>query len=554
MKRLVEWLDQRMGWRKLKKELLDRNIPGGVNWFYTMGSILGFLFILQAVTGILLAMNYSPSPDHAYDSLQHMTNKVFLGGFIRGLHKWGASAMVLFAFLHALRTFFMAAYKYPRELTWITGVCLFLIIIAFGFTGYLLPWDQKAYWATMVGTKIAEQAFWVGPWLGKILKGGQDLGTLTLTRFYGIHMLVLPAALLALVACHLFLVVWHGISAPPEAVPPKDQEVSPAAWHERYYARYAELKSLGKSFFPFIIAKDVAAVFVIFAVVAGLAIWQGAGLEEMADPTDTSYNPRPEWYFLFMFQLLKYFPGALEAVATVLLPALGVGLLLALPLLDLGPQRRLRDRPWMAALGVLVVAVMVFLTVEGFRAPAINASVVKDPKVEEGRRFFRTLRCNSCHSLERSGGVIGPALDREGNKHDKKWIAAYLRDPKKMLPWSRVPDFKLLDAEIDSLSAYLSSLGGGVYSMKAPKLFKENCAVCHSIGGQGGAVGPDLSEEGLAREQPWIREYIKNPAKLYKEAQMSPFENDLSPDQIEDLSRFVANQRGKEKSGEKAKP
>lgn len=216
MKTFSSWLDERIQTRAIKEALLDRKIPKGVGWIYTLGSISLFLLVLQAVTGILLAMNYSPSPEHAHASVKYIMESVPMGPVIRGLHKWGASLMVAAVTLHMIRTFFMGAYKYPREMTWAIGVFIWLIVMAFGFTGYLLPWDQKAYWATMVGANIAGQAPLVGEALAKVLRGGETLGAVTLTRFYAFHVLALPALVLVLVGIHLFFVVRQGISAPPE--------------------------------------------------------------------------------------------------------------------------------------------------------------------------------------------------------------------------------------------------------------------------------------------------------------------------------------------------
>ncbi|MBI4249414.1 MAG: cytochrome b N-terminal domain-containing protein [Elusimicrobia bacterium] len=216
-------LDERTGWKKVKEALLDRRIPeaaGWQAWLYTLGSASLLLFTVQALTGMLLAMNYVPSPDHAYDSIRYIEREVLLGRFVRGLHHWGASFMVVVVALHMLRVFFMGAYKYPREGTWMAGVALFMVVMGFSFTGYLLPWDQKAYWATAVGTNIAAQAPTLGPYIGKVLKGGDVLGALTLSRFYAFHVLVLPALLILFVGLHLFLVVWHGISETPRR---KDQ-------------------------------------------------------------------------------------------------------------------------------------------------------------------------------------------------------------------------------------------------------------------------------------------------------------------------------------------
>lgn len=209
------WLDERTGWKQIWTILFLRKIPK-VNWAYTLGSATLFVAINQIVTGILLTIFYVPSPQDAYDSVRYITNTVTLGWLIRGLHHWGASAMVVLAVAHMLRVIIHGAYKYPREVTWITGVGLLLVVIAFGFTGYLLPWDQKAYWATTVGTRIVEVTPIIGDWLLRLLRGGTQLSGVTLTRFFGMHVWVLPAALLLLLATHIFLVFRIGISAPPK--------------------------------------------------------------------------------------------------------------------------------------------------------------------------------------------------------------------------------------------------------------------------------------------------------------------------------------------------
>ncbi len=216
MSSIYSWLDERAELSRTFSPLLFRKIPRGVGWWYTLGSATLFAFALQVVTGIFLAMYYSPSPDHAYDSVEYITNEVALGSLLRGLHHWGASAMVVLVVLHMLRVVVMAAYKYPRELTWVVGVFLLLLTMGFGFTGYLLPWDEKAYWATTVGTNMAGTVPVVGGWLVRLLRGGAELGAVTLTRFYAFHVLLLPALAAALIAAHLYLVVKQGISAPPE--------------------------------------------------------------------------------------------------------------------------------------------------------------------------------------------------------------------------------------------------------------------------------------------------------------------------------------------------
>jgi quinol-cytochrome oxidoreductase complex cytochrome b subunit len=213
--RLGNWLDDRVGWRAVWQAIFLRKMPK-VNWLYTLGSATLFTGIMQIVTGILLTIYYVPTPDHAYDSVSYITTQVPAGWLIRGLHHWGASAMVVLVILHMLRVILYGAYKFPREVTWLTGVALLLVVIGFGFTGYLLPWDQKAYWATTVGTRIAGTPPFIGDWIMQVMRGGEELTAITLARFFGVHVWVLPATLLTLIGIHMYLVIRIGISAPPK--------------------------------------------------------------------------------------------------------------------------------------------------------------------------------------------------------------------------------------------------------------------------------------------------------------------------------------------------
>jgi len=213
--KIITWLDHRLGLTTIYTTVLDRKVPK-VNWWYTFGSATLFLFIMQAVTGIFLSVYYVPSPDHAYESIQYIMNEVAFGWLIRGIHHWGATLMVIFVFIHMLRTFFFAAYKYPRELTWITGVVLLLSTLGMGFTGYLLPWNQRAYWATTVGTSIAGTVPFIGPFIERVLRGGSDLSAVTLARFFSVHIWFIPATITALIGVHLYMVIRLGISAPPK--------------------------------------------------------------------------------------------------------------------------------------------------------------------------------------------------------------------------------------------------------------------------------------------------------------------------------------------------
>ncbi|MBI2854530.1 MAG: cytochrome b N-terminal domain-containing protein [Chloroflexi bacterium] len=208
------WLEERVNLEPIRASLLDRKIPKGVGWLQTLGSATLITFVALVVTGVMLTMNYSNSPDHAYDSVQYIENEVTYGWLIRGVHHWAASGMVVLAVLHGLRTLFSGAYKYPRELTWIVGVLLLLLVMGAAFTGYLLPWDQKAYWATVVGTNIAGEVPVVGGFVLKLLRGGESIGAVTLVRFYSLHAAIIPILITTLISIHLFLVVRIGIAAP----------------------------------------------------------------------------------------------------------------------------------------------------------------------------------------------------------------------------------------------------------------------------------------------------------------------------------------------------
>jgi len=212
---VVGWVDERSGLTPFLTGLLLRKVPKGTNWFYTLGSATLFAFAMQALTGVFLAMYYVPSTTQAYSSITHMTNDVFLGEFVRGLHKWGASVMIILIFLHMGRTFFFGAYKYPRELNWVIGVVLLILTMVMGLTGYLLPFDQRSYWATIVAMNITGSGPILGPYLADFLRAGAEVGGTTLPRFYAVHMLLVPGAIIALIGAHLYLVVKLGTTAPP---------------------------------------------------------------------------------------------------------------------------------------------------------------------------------------------------------------------------------------------------------------------------------------------------------------------------------------------------
>jgi menaquinol-cytochrome c reductase cytochrome b subunit len=211
----LDWLEERSGLVGYTKWFLFRNVPRDINWMQTLGAATLTAFIVQAVTGVVLAMYYRPDPDSAYASIVNITEELTLGWLVRGMHKWGASVFIILMFLHMARTFLFGAYKYPREINWITGVLILVLGMAEGFTGYLLPWDQTAYWATVVGININATAPFLGPFIAQFLQGGLQIGPDTLAKFYSLHMLVIPGGLMALIGLHMYLVVRLGVTSPP---------------------------------------------------------------------------------------------------------------------------------------------------------------------------------------------------------------------------------------------------------------------------------------------------------------------------------------------------
>lgn len=321
------------------------------------------------------------------------------------------------------------------------------------------------------------------------------------------------------------------------------------SWKERALARYQELKKLGKSFFPYIIYKDTVVVFLIFVVVLGLAIVKGAELEEVADPTDTTYNPRPEWYFLFLFQALKYVPGSLEAVAAIILPSLVILLMILLPFIDRGPRRHPFDRPLLTILGIVAIVGFIGLTVVGLESPLLNPVVHKDPQVMAGRKLYADLKCSYCHSINGRGGVAGPDLTTVGSRRERDWFVQHFQSPQRVTPGSVMPRLNLLPEEVDELVAYMMTLGGGggPFTPKAPHLFQDHCESCHRLDGKGGEIGPDLTTLRTYRDKGFIYGYIQDPKPFNPETSMPGFKGTLTDPEIEDLSRYLLSSKREKK-------
>lgn len=352
---LTAWLDERINLEEIREFVRHKVVPVHHHtvWYYFGGMTL-FLFSIQVCTGILLLLYYRPSAEEAYESVQFIVTKVQFGWLIRSIHSWSANLMIATLMIHLFSVYFTRAYRKPRELTWVTGMLLFGIALFFGFSGYLLPWNTLAYFATKVGTDVAGQLPIVGHELTRILRGGEDVTGATLSRFYGIHVAILPLLMTGILGLHLFLVQKQGMSAPMEL----EQSGRP---------------SKTMPFFPNFLLRDLVGWLTALAVLAGLAAYFPWELGTKADPfAPAPAGIRPEWYFMFMFQTLKYLPAKIGPIDGELIGVMGFNLgglfLLLVPFLD-GRTARGQRSPLFSWIGVGIVTYIVVLSVLGYVAP-----------------------------------------------------------------------------------------------------------------------------------------------------------------------------------------
>lgn len=460
--RLHDWLDSRLRLKQIENTLLDEPIPGGASWIYVFGSATLFLFVLQAVTGMFLAIYYAPTPDHAYDSIRFIETEVTFGAFVRGLHHWGASGMVVAIGLHMLQVYLYGAYKPPRELLWMVGVVLFLIVLGFAFTGYLLPWDQNAYWATQVGVNMLGTVPVIGDLMAPVVRGGEILGALTLSRFFALHVLFFPATLAALVMIHLFILRRVGPAGPWRGAYERRNiggtasqgggAGSPGFVERR--VRHSE------TFYPRQVFMDAMVMLGIFGVAAFLALTVPFPLTDKADPSDTSFVPIPEWYFLFYYELLKYVHGPFEPLATWVLPSMFFLSLFFWPFIDRNPARNPIKRPVALTAGGLFLLMMFSLL--GISIKHLYAVPRIDPAVARGKSVYAAFGCAGCHRVHGEGGAVAPDLSFVGDtRSDREWHLKHFKDPQSVSPGSFMPKFPLTDQQLQDLASYMLSLKRG---------------------------------------------------------------------------------------------
>jgi ubiquinol-cytochrome c reductase cytochrome b subunit len=413
MRRVLAWFEDRTGLVSWFRRAMEHPVPPRTGWWYVFGSATLIAFILQVVTGIALATAYVPSSGQAYDSLKFITDQALMGRFLRGMHYFGSSAMVLLIGIHVARTYLMAAYKFPRELNWLTGAVLLLLTMALAFTGQLLRWDQTAVWSVIVGAAQAGRVPVIGDQLARFLLAGDTVGGATLSRFFAFHVFFLPAVVFALIGLHLMLVLRHGISERPE----KGVAVDPATYRERYAAMLARE---GVPFWPDAAWRDVVFGAGVVLGVAVLALLVGPPeIGAPPDPSNLEAYPKPDWYFLWYFAVLAFTPEQWETFVIVFAPLLFGAILLLLPLFNRG-ERSVSRRPWAPLLVLMICTVIVAFWAAGeraswspdFAAQPLAAGVVGDTAgpVARGAELFYTKGCEFCHRVEGQGGERGPDL------------------------------------------------------------------------------------------------------------------------------------------------
>jgi ubiquinol-cytochrome c reductase cytochrome b subunit len=389
-------------------------------------------------------------------------------------------------------------------------------------TGYLLPWDQKAYWATTVTVNIAKSGP-LGQWVSGLMQGGTTLGSLTLLRWYATHVFLLPGALIAFVIAHLYLMRRHGISGALKHV-----------------------EGPSKPFYPYHAFKDTIAGAVVFSALLTLAYVAQPPLDALADPTDASYVPRPEWYFLSLFQLLKYFPGPLEPLATTVIPGAIVLLLLALPFLDSRPDRHPFKRPLVTGGFAIIGMGIIVLTYLGYKdTPAHSDPARWTPMAIAGREFTRDTRCLKCHT---QGGVANP-IENTRVTRDPEWLVSHVRDPEVITAGLRpVPRGAMTEAQARSILSYMKKVRSGATTpppmddtvRTASLVFGRYCSACHMIDFEGGAAGPDLTHAGAKRDAKWLKDWIAEPEAIDPAANMPPFIDRLSDEQLTAIANYLA--------------
>ncbi len=468
-----KWLNHRTGIDDVLKTALYEPIPGGARFAYIFGSGLLFIFISQVITGVFLALYYVPSADHAHTTVAYITKAVTAGSFLRSLHAYGASAMVVVLFLHLSQTFIYGSYKGKREILWLSGCVLFALVLGMAFTGYLLPWDQRAYFATAVGTNAASEIPLVGESLKLLMRGGTEMGTLTISRFFVAHVFLIPAFIFALVGSHIFLFRKAGAAGPVDEDP-----IEPKQQPELFYPRQ--------------VLMDLALTALLIVFLGLLSFFVPMQIGPPANPADAQYVPRPEWYYLPIFQWLKYWHGSAAIVGVLMIPTVLVLAVVALPFFDRSAERRPWKRPIaMSSYIFLVVALLGLGLRSGYvdrHDPSVAQQLAKqkteedeyarkpfepelsslslaaanvalaDPAAAKGKAIFEAQSCNACHGDAGVGTAAAPALVGIKAKYSAEQVENLFKHPTAKMTAGGMPPIDLPPDDLKALITYVRSL------------------------------------------------------------------------------------------------
>ena len=463
LQKVALWLDDRLHISKIWNATAGHHIPkSSASWFYVFGSATMLCLGVQIVTGICLALLYQPSADQAYESLLYLNYEYPLGWFLRGLHFWGSNFMVAIMLMHMTQVFLFGAYKYPRELTWVSGVLLCILTLGMAFTGQIMRWDQDAYWGLGIGASITGRVPFIGPELTHLLLGGPIIGGNTLSRFFTLHVFVIPGTILALLSMHLRLVLTKGINEAPVAGKPVRRDT--------YEKEYEELiHKDGTRFVPDAIGKDlIFGGIVLGLIVLCVLLFGPKGPEGVPDPTLIQSEPRPDWPFLWIFSVAALMPAYMESVVLLLGPLVAVGIMLALPFFDNTGEKKWTLRP-ISVLTVIMTAVCLgALTwygvispwspkMEAWSSEPTPSHLLEDcsPLELQGAVVFQSKQCRNCHALDDIGGKRGPDLTQVADRlTHNQLIRQVVQGGGNMPAYGQ----NLSSAEVEALVAFLDTL------------------------------------------------------------------------------------------------
>ena len=458
-----KWVDDRSGISDAINPLAKHLVPRDAKWAYVFGSATFFFFLLQVITGVALALLYQPTTADAYNSLKYISNEVPLGSILRGIHYYGASGMIILVGLHMIRVYLMAAFKYPREMSWISGVVLLLLTIAMGFTGQLLRFDSTGIWSVVVGAEQAGRLPFLGNLAGKFFLGGDTLGGATLSRFFAFHVFLIPGIIFTLLGLHIYLVFRNGISEPP-----KGGRLVKRSTYRKWYENM--LKKDGVPFWPNAAWRDMAFGLVVVAVVLiSAAVVGPPKIGNPPDPTNIDTNPRPDWYLLWVFAMFALIPRPIESYAIVLIPLIASIVLIMLPVWFNTGERSAWRRPWSIGIVLTMITMIgVFWHIgelapwsPRFDAKPLTTEVVGkvSPEAKKGAQLFHDKACIYCHKIGDNGGIRGPDLTDVANRLNADQMTLKIVNGGKIMP---AFGGTLSKEELSELVAFLQSRQGNI--------------------------------------------------------------------------------------------